>query len=72
MKLHIKLHPNSSQEKIAKITGNKYEIWIKQKPIVGKANIYLEKLLKKYFKRNVKIVYGLKSKNKIVELFDIK
>lgn len=68
MKLHIKLHPNSSQEKIAKITGNKYEIWIKQKPIVGKANIYLERLLKKYFGKSVKIIKGLKSREKIVDV----
>lgn len=68
MKLHIKLHPNSSQEKVEKISEDKYEIWIKEKPIEGKANIELVKILKKYFKKDVKIVNGLKSKNKIADI----
>jgi len=68
MKIKVKLHPNSSQEKIEKISEISYEVWIKIKPIDGKANIYLEKLLKKYFKRQIKITSGLTSKNKIIEL----
>jgi len=68
MKLKIKVHANSSQEKISETSPNSYEIWIKQKPIDGKANIYLEKLLKKYFKKEVKITSGLTSKNKVVEI----
>lgn len=70
-KINIKLHPNSSQEKIEEIEKNKeYEIWIKEKPIDGKANIALEKILKKHFKKEVKIIKGLKSKNKIIEVTD--
>lgn len=68
MKIKIKLHPNSSQEKITKISETDYEVWLKEKPIEDKANKALEKFLKKYFKRQVKIVSGLKSKNKIVEI----
>lgn len=68
MKLKIKLHPGSSQEKIQKISDDSLKIWIKEKPTDGKANLYLEKLLKKYFKENVKVIRGLKSKNKIVEV----
>lgn len=68
MKLHLKIHPNSSQEKIIKISDTTYEVWIKQKPIEGKANIYLSKLLSKHFKKRVKIISGLTSKSKIIEL----
>ncbi len=85
MRLKIKLHPNSSQEKIdtngvpRKIfLENLYKgqnfskdflgVWIKEKPIDGKANSYLEKFLKKEFKANVKVIKGLKSKNKVVEI----
>jgi len=46
----------------------RFEVWIKEKPIEGKANSYLEKFLKKYFGKNVKVIKGLKSKNKIVEV----
>lgn len=68
MKIKIKLHPNSSQEKIRKVGENNYEIWIKEKPVKGKANDKLIKILREYLKRQVKIISGLKSKNKIVEL----
>lgn len=67
--LKIKLHPNSSQEKIEEIIKDKeYEVWIKEKPVEGKANEELIKVLKKYFKKQVKIVHGLKSRDKVVEL----
>lgn len=68
MKLSVKLHPNSSQEKIVKIDEKNYEVWIKEKPIEGKANEFLEKFLKKYFKKEVKIVSGFTSRKKIVEV----
>lgn len=68
MKLKIKLHSNSSQEKIEKINENSLEIWIKEKPIDNKANVALEKFLKKYFKKDVKIIKGIKSREKIVEV----
>ncbi|MCK5612258.1 DUF167 domain-containing protein [Candidatus Pacearchaeota archaeon] len=68
MKIKLKVHANSSQEKIIENSANSYEIWIKQKPVDGKANIYLEKILKKHFKKNVKITSGLTSKNKIIQL----
>ncbi len=43
MRLSVKLHPNSSQEKIVKISEKEYEVWIKEKPVEGKANNFLEK-----------------------------
>lgn len=68
MKLKIKSHPNSSREKIDKISDDKIEVWIKEKPIGGKANVALEKFLKKYFNKPVRVVKGFKSKNKVVEI----
>lgn len=68
MKIKLKVHANSSQEKILKISPDSYEIWIKTKPVEGKANIHIIKLLKKYFKKKVKITSGLTSKNKIIQL----
>lgn len=71
MIVKIKLHPNSSQEKIQELEKDKeYEVWIKEKPIDGKANVYLEKYLKKYFKKDVQVIHGLKSRNKIAEVKD--
>ena len=68
MKIKIKLHSNSSQKKIERIDEDKFEVWIKEKPIENKANVTLIKFLKKYFNRDIKIIKGLKSKNKIIEV----
>lgn len=67
MKIEVKIHANSSQEKIEK-RGEKYEVWLKEKPVDNKANEKLLKILKKYFNKQVKIIKGLKSRNKIIEL----
>ncbi len=68
MNLKIKLHPNSSQEKIKMLKNNEYEVWIKEKPLDNKANLELVKILKKHFKKDVKIKSGFTSRNKIVEM----
>lgn len=70
MKIKIKVHTSSSQEKVEKIDNNYYEIWIKEKPVDNKANLKLMKLLKKYFKKDIKIVSGFSSKSKVVEVCD--
>lgn len=70
MKIKIKLHPNSSREKIKKIQEDFFEVWIKQKPIEGKANQELIKILKNYFKKQVKIISGFNSRIKLIELID--
>ena len=68
MKIKIKLHPNSSQEKIKMLKNNEYEVWIKEKPLDNKANLELVKILKKHFKKDAKIKSGFTSRNKIVEM----
>ncbi len=67
MKLNVKVHPNSSQEKIEE-TLLGLEVWIKEKPIDGKANDSLIKILKKYLGKEVKIKSGFSSRNKIIEV----
>ncbi len=68
MKIKLKVHSNSSQEKIKKINEKEYEIWIKQKPLDGKANAEVLKILKKYFNKKINIKSGLTSKKKIIEI----
>jgi len=68
MKLFVKLHPNSSQEKVVKLGEKNYEVWINEKPVDGKANNYLEKFLKKYFGKPVKIISGFTNRKKVVEV----
>lgn len=68
LKISVKVHANSSQEKIKEIS-NGLEVWLKQKAIDGKANQGLIKLLKKHYKKNIKIISGLRGKNKIIEVY---
>ena len=69
MNLQLKLHPGSSREKVDKISNKKYEVWIKERAIEGKANLGLVKILKKYFRaKKVEIKKGFTSRNKVVEV----
>jgi uncharacterized protein (TIGR00251 family) len=68
MKIKIRVHPGSSKEEIKKIK-DVYEVWVKEKPIQGRVNAKLLKILKKYFKKNIKIKSGFTSRNKIIELY---
>jgi len=47
VKVKVKVHPNSSKEKIVKVSDKELEVWIKEKPVNGKANAYIKKFLKK-------------------------
>ncbi len=70
MKLKVKIHPSSTQEKIVKISDDELEVWIREKPIDGKANSYLEKFLRKYLGKKCKVVAGFTSRIKLIELLD--
>ena len=67
MLINLKVHANSSKEEIKKI-DDKYEVWVKEKPIDGKVNAKLLKMFKKYFRKQVKIKSGLKSRNKVLSV----
>jgi len=68
MKIKVKVHANSSREKIEEVGENSFEVWIKEKAVDNKANKYLEKFLGRYFGRDVQIKSGFTSRNKIVEI----
>lgn len=72
MKLLIKVIPNSSKNEIAETMSNGVvKIRITSAPVDNKANITLIKLLSKKYnipKNNIKIVKGLKKRNKIIKL----
>lgn len=70
MKIHVKVIPNSKTEKIEKMetADNWFIVRVKEPAEKGKANKALVKLLKKYFKKQVRIVSGFTSRRKIVEI----
>jgi len=68
VKIKLTVKPNSSKNEVIKIKENEYKVNIKAPPQEGKANIELVRLLKKYFKKQVRIISGLKSKEKVIEV----
>ena len=67
MKIKIRVIPNSKNQKIEK-SEQGYKVWLKSRAENGKANVELIKLLKRKFNKQVRIIIGLKNKNKIVEV----
>jgi len=67
MIIKVKVKPNSKKQGIKKI-NDVFLISLKEKPEDNKANLELLKIFKKKFGKKARIVKGLKSKNKILEL----
>jgi len=68
MIIKIRVKPNSKKQGIERASENEYVVNLKSKAENNKANVELLKLLKKYFKKDIKIAKGMKSRNKIVEI----
>lgn len=71
-KITVRAKTHANQEKIEfDKENNLFQIWLRTLPIEGRANNRIIFLLSKYFKvpkSQVKIVSGLKSRDKIVEI----
>lgn len=73
MKINIKAKPNSKHEKVEKINENNFVVCVKEPPINGKANLAIRNALAVYFKtgtKNVKIIIGQTSINKVIEILN--
>jgi len=66
MKIEVKVKSNSGCQEINELSEGKYEVKLKSPPENNKANLELLKLLKKKFKKDFKIILGIKSKNKVL------
>ncbi len=69
--IEVKVKPNSKQQKIQEISDKLFEIWVKSRPERGKANKELIKLIADHFKvqqNQIKIIQGLKSRNKTIKI----
>ncbi|MEM4245632.1 MAG: DUF167 domain-containing protein [Candidatus Nanoarchaeia archaeon] len=69
MGYQLKVKTNAKENKIEFKDGI-YFVSIKEKPIEGKANKAIIKLFKKELKKNIRIIKGLKSSEKVIELLD--
>lgn len=71
MKIFIKVKTKAKNELVKKLDNSHYSVSIKKPPVQGKANQAIMEALAEYFevnKSNVKIVSGLTSKQKIIEI----
>ncbi|MBL7155590.1 MAG: DUF167 domain-containing protein [Candidatus Omnitrophica bacterium] len=71
MKIHLRVQPRASKEEIVKLGGNSYKIYMHQPAIESRANQKLTEMLAEYFgtkKNRVRILSGLRSKSKVVEI----
>ncbi len=71
MKIKVKVHTNSKTKSIEKDTNEVFQIYTTQRPIEGKANEEVIKMIAEYFKikpNQVFIESGKKSKEKIIEI----
>lgn len=70
MKIQVKVKPNSRVEEVSR-DGDIFLVRVKEPPKEGKANKAVVKLLAEYFKvpqHSVRVVSGLGSKNKVIEI----
>ncbi|MFH1232034.1 MAG: DUF167 domain-containing protein [Planctomycetota bacterium] len=71
MLLNIKVIPRASKNEVKEESTGQYKIYLTAPPIDGKANDALIEILASHFhiaKQQIKIVRGLKSRHKIVEI----
>jgi uncharacterized protein (TIGR00251 family) len=73
MLLNIKVTPKSSKNELVKQSDGSYKAKLSAAPTEGKANESLIKILSEEFgvpKTKIKIVRGLTSRNKVIEIGD--
>ena len=68
--MKIKVKPNSGKQEIVKLDEDSYIISLKSIAENNKANIELLKILRKHFKKDIKIIKGKTSRNKVVKIID--
>lgn len=71
MRISVKVKANTSRERIEKTGDVGFTVWIREKPVEGKANEAVTRVLAEYFgvaKSNVNLIKGHTSKQKIFEI----
>ena len=71
MRMNVVVKTGKGESKVIKHDFAEYEVWVKARPVKGAANRELIETLANYFNvknYNFRIVSGLTSSNKIIEL----
>jgi len=64
--IRIRAVPNAKKDEV--IEGEPLTVRVKAPPVKGQANKAIVKLLSKHFNAKVRIISGMRSKNKVVEI----
>ncbi len=70
MRIKVKVFPNKKEEKVIERDGI-YLVYLTERPVKGKANKELINVISRYFKvskSKIRIIKGLKSKEKTIEI----
>ena len=67
MEIKVRVKAGSKENKVEK-KDDYYLVSVKAKAREGRANKAVLKLLKKYFKKQVRILRGIRSREKVVEI----
>jgi len=70
-KINVKVIPGAKVEQIQVGMDENIKVWVKGKPIEGQANRAVIELLAKHYKvskSSVRIILGMKSRNKVIEI----
>lgn len=73
MRISVIAHPNSKRPRVEKDLLGSLHVYVSEPPLEGRANSAVIEALAKYFKvkkRNLILLSGLKSKNKLFEILD--
>ena len=68
MRVFVTVHPSSREVGVEKQDDGSYVVRVKAHSEGGKANLAVIKLLSKHFKKDVRIVSGLTSRHKTLEV----
>lgn len=67
----VRVHPGASREAVSLAEDGSLEVWLRARPVEGKANAALVEVLAKQLglrRRDVEIVSGLRSRQKVLRL----
>lgn len=73
MKISVHAKPNSSHQKVVESGDNSFDVWVKEPPVKGLANLAIKNALADHFNvshSKVRLVSGFSSKNKFFEIID--
>jgi uncharacterized protein YggU (UPF0235/DUF167 family) len=71
MRIAVKVKPGAKTERVEKLGDNSFAVWVKTKPVEGKANAAAVEALAEYFgvsKSRVTLIKGAASRNKVFEI----